>query len=125
MKDFDLGTVLSITHDYLLAPNGIDGVYEILNYMTNSSLWTHQLPSAARKCAPVIFGQHPWLRGVKVEGIDKDNWLARLADLKAAHGETVALEPLPPDDHLTTNPFRDLPKGVPVIPVIVDGETPA
>ena len=122
MKDFDLGTVLSITHGYLLAPNGIEGVYDILNYMTNSSLWTHQLPSAARKCAPVIFAQHPWLRGVKVESIDRDNWLARLADLKAAHGETVALEPLPPDDQLATNPFRDIPEGVPVIPIIVDEE---
>lgn len=125
MKEFDLGTVLSITHDRLLAPKGIDGVYEILNYMTNSELWTHQLPNAARKCAPVIFGQHPWLRDVSVDGIVHDNWQERMAALKAAHGDTVALEPLPPDDHLTTNPFRDLPEGVPVIPVIVDGETPA
>ena len=37
MKEFDLGTGLSITPDRLLAPQGIDGVSQILNYMENTN----------------------------------------------------------------------------------------
>lgn len=66
-KTFPLGTVLSITTGYLLAPNGIGGVYEILNFMTGDNLYTHQLPRVGRECAPYLLKQFPALASPEVD----------------------------------------------------------
>jgi len=60
-KNFHLGDVLSVTTGRLLSPKGIGGVYEILNFMTNDNLYTHQLPRAAEECKPFLFSQFPQL----------------------------------------------------------------
>lgn len=48
-KVFHLGQLLSITTSKLVSPVGsspIQGVYEILDFLTKDSLFTHQLPRA-------------------------------------------------------------------------------
>lgn len=61
IREFDLGDILSITTERLLSERGTDGIYDILNYMTQDNLWTHQLPRAGRECAPVLREQFPQL----------------------------------------------------------------
>jgi len=39
----------------------MDGVYDILNYMTGDSLFTHQLPRASDECKPFLLEQFPQL----------------------------------------------------------------
>ena len=58
-KQFHLGDVLSVTSDFLLSPRKIDGVYDILNYMTGDDLYTHQLPRASKECKPWLLRKHP------------------------------------------------------------------
>lgn len=60
-KTFCLGDVLSITTGRLLSPRHIEGVYDILNFMTDDNLFTHQLPRASKKCAPFLLKQFPEL----------------------------------------------------------------
>jgi hypothetical protein len=62
IKEFHIGTVLSITHDALLSPDHIDGVYSILNHMTGDNLFTHQLPRAGEICKPALLRAFPVLR---------------------------------------------------------------
>lgn len=50
-REFHLGTILSITTTRLLAPNGISDVYDICDFMTQDSNYTHQLPRVSRECA--------------------------------------------------------------------------
>lgn len=57
---FDLCTIVSVTSERLVCNNFAD-VHELLDYMTNSSLFTHELPHAADTCKPYILKQYPEL----------------------------------------------------------------
>lgn len=68
-KMIPLDQILSITTGRLVSRTHMDGVYDILNYMTGdetglNKLFTHQLPRAAEACAPALLEQHPWLREI-------------------------------------------------------------
>lgn len=66
-KTFPLGTVLSVTTGLLLSPDGIGGVYEILNHMTGDNLYTHQLPRVSRECEPHLLRQFPVLSSPEMQ----------------------------------------------------------
>src|SRR4051812_25242756 len=66
MRTFDLGTVLSVTTGRLVAPNGMDDLYDILNFLTGDNLFTHVLPRANRWAAPLLLAQFPRLANVDV-----------------------------------------------------------
>lgn len=69
-KSFPLRVVLTVTTGRLLtAPrgphdNGIGDVYEILNWITNDDLFTHQLPRAGRAAQPWLLECFPELAPV-------------------------------------------------------------
>jgi len=54
-KRFHLGDILSITTGKLVSLQNIDGVFEILNFMTGDGLHMHQLSRVADECKP--FGE--------------------------------------------------------------------
>lgn len=60
-KKFHLGDVLTITASCLVSPRGMEGAYDILNFMTGDNLFTHQLPRAAEECRPYLLEQFPQL----------------------------------------------------------------
>jgi len=67
MREFHLGDILTITTRKLVSPRGMEGVYGILNYMTNDNLFTHQLQRATKECAPFLLEQFPFLKEVTGE----------------------------------------------------------
>lgn len=71
-RTFPLGQVLSVTTGILLCE--MSEVYDILNYMTQDNLFTHQLPRAAEVCKPAILEQHPILKKVSSDGFSKTRW---------------------------------------------------
>jgi hypothetical protein len=58
---FSVDDVLSITTGRLVSSHHIGGVYNILNFMTGSNLFTHQLPDAADRCRPFLLERFPEL----------------------------------------------------------------
>jgi len=82
----------------------MDDMYDILNFMTQDELWTHQLPRACRAVRPVILGRHPDLVFLeltvhKVCDRDQDlpDWLGKLrrSIIENRKGEDkVILEPM-------------------------------
>lgn len=58
-KNFKLGQVLTVTSGILLC--SVDELYEVLNYLTNDNLYTHQLPRAADVAKPRLLDQYPQL----------------------------------------------------------------
>ena len=58
-KNFHISDILTITDGRLVSFNGVDGVYDILNFMTGDDLFTHQLPRAINICQPVLQKQLP------------------------------------------------------------------
>ena len=80
----------------------MDGLYDILNWMTGDNLFTHQLPRACRECAPRLLEQHPGL--AEVADIPAFNgsaaavgeWLRQWID---RFGEYLPVQALDPADH--------------------------
>lgn len=61
MKLFHISDILSITTGRLVSNRHIEGVYDILNFLTGDNLFTHQLPRASRECEPWLRTQFPQL----------------------------------------------------------------
>lgn len=67
LKPFPLRDVLTVTTGRLLTvrkgerDNGIGDLYELLNWMTGDSLYTHQLGRASDVCRPYLLSLYPEL----------------------------------------------------------------
>ena len=122
--EFHLGDILSITTGRLVSPRHIDGVYDILNFMTGDNLFTHQLPRASRDCKPELKRQFPQLFTPEIDyaivELDKmletpdgianpqnvvNEWVAQLA---AKYGETLEVSPLKPGTYKAKGPLTEL-----------------
>ena len=106
-REFHLGDILSITHDRLVSPRHIGGVYDILNWMTRDSLFTHQLPRAARECKPVLLAQHPQLSAVNASSVTPENWREWMEEQCAEFGEYLSVARLPEHAHEFIDPISE------------------
>jgi hypothetical protein len=66
MMQFHLGDILSISTGRLVSPSHMDGIYNILNYMTQDNLFTHVLPRASDAMRPYLMEALPWLADITV-----------------------------------------------------------
>jgi hypothetical protein len=106
-RPFPLADVLSVTTGKLLSRSHMDGIYEILSYMTGQSLFTHQLGDACDKAKPALLGQHPQLVDVEPpEGLDQADLMAWLIETERTHGEELQVTPLSDWEH--RDPIEDL-----------------
>lgn len=103
-RPFHLGDILSVTTERLVSPRHIEGIYDILGWMTGDALFTHQLPRANDECKGPLLAQHPEDFGGK-EGVDR--WLAEQV---AVYGETREVAPLADGDHTHIDPLTELQK---------------
>jgi hypothetical protein len=100
----------------------IDGVYEILNFMTRDNLFTHQLPRASDECRPALLAQHPQLVNVDATGVNKENWRKWLDEQITRFGESLQVTALEAGAHDRRNPLDELVDMVGpdrVLPVII------
>jgi hypothetical protein len=126
-KTFNLGAVLSISQDRLVAEDGVDALYQILNWMTGDNLYTHQLPRAMRECRPYLLRWFPELMIAEtplaqaeldkfLEGCGHDEtklkhavvaWQAWLQISEGLKGK-YEIPKIPRDDHDVKNPIDEL-----------------
>ncbi len=118
-REFHLGDILSITTGHLVSPRHIDGVYDILNFMTRDNLFTHQLPRACDECKPYLLRQYPQLEGIDASQVNVDNWQEWLAGQGKVYGEHLSVEQIPMDDHTEKGPLEELREMAPDKPIIV------
>jgi len=125
-KTFHIGDILTVTTGRLVSPAHMDGVYDILNWMTGDNLFTHQLPRACDECAPSLRTQFPDLAVIEPPEFGSEAevraWLAAQVE---AHGETREVAPLHEDEHTHINPFTEMRQMAPhaeVIAVIIDDQ---
>lgn len=110
---FHLGDILSITTELLVSPSRMDGVHDILNYMTGDNLFTHQLPRAGGQCAPILLDQLPQLKAVETppqDALDQgpdwvDGWLAEQV---ARYGEMLPVTPIAAAQRVIRDPIEEL-----------------
>ncbi|MGI9487886.1 MAG: hypothetical protein ACR2RF_18790 [Geminicoccaceae bacterium] len=89
-RDFHIADILSVTHGYLISSRHMDGVYDVLNFLTGASLFTHQLLRAAEETEAGLLAQLPQ----RVKNLKKDELRQMIDDLKAKHDGNSWLEPL-------------------------------
>jgi len=126
-REFHLGDILTVTHDRLVSPRHIDGVYDILNWMTRDNLYTHQLPRAAEECKPALFSQHPQLAAIDATKVTSDNWREWLDEQCARFGETLLVERLEEHMHEFVDPISEAAEKVHpsrIVPIVVGRKEP-
>lgn len=128
-KEFHIGDILSITSSILVSPRHVDGLYDLLGWMTGESPMTHQLPRLARECAPSLCAQFPDLAAVVVpEGLHSEEAVLAWLDIQVRQfGETRFVKPLDPADHTYIDPITEFrmmrPDGL--IVVVGDDKEPS
>lgn len=120
-KQFHIGDVLSVAPGKLVSPRHVEGVYDILNWMTGDNLMTHQLPRASREAEPLLRATFPDLTSVDVPDTinSRETADAFLESLYPRFGEYVEVPKLPADDHTTVDPISELKMMRPDAPIIV------
>ena len=123
-RHFDLGDIFSITTGQLVSPRHMDGVYDILGFMTGEALMTHQLPRAMDACRPELLRQHPQLTAVEVPDLPHEHkpWMVWLDEMKLEYGMMLPVTPLAAFEH--RNPIEELCEMVGEEKVFVFPEVP-
>ena len=76
-REFELGDVLSAVTGHLLSRRGIEGVYDVAEFLTGAVLVTAELPAALRFCRTAVLAQYPHLAEVTPEtGQDEQDLVA-------------------------------------------------
>lgn len=129
VRQFHLGDLLTVTTGRLVGPSGMDGLQELLEWMTDGPVWTHQLDRAADVCKPHLLNRSPFLADIEVPDwpdlprpAAEATVNAWVAEQVAAHGEMHEVTQLPPGAYSVGNPITELAEMVGpdrVIPVIV------
>lgn len=124
---FHIASVLSVVTGTLLTHVGqdhpVDGLYEVLSFMTGEDLYTHALPRAANQCKPDIIRQHPWLGSADVKervahlramlgtpsgkANPRELILGWLSEFTMHYPEQIDLHPLPLDDRAPQDPIAE------------------
>ena len=106
-RTFHIGDILSVTTGFLVSPRHMEGIYDILNFMTQDNLFTHQLPRASDEYRPYLLRQHPQLSDVNASVVTRENWQSWLAERVAEFGEQLPVELIPMDDHTFKDPLTE------------------
>jgi len=107
-KVFDVGDILTAATGILVAERHMAAVYDILNWMTQGSLFTHQLPRAAAWAEPILRAQFPWIANANMTGITPENHAARLAEFREQFGATHVVTMLESDVYGHQGPLESL-----------------
>ena len=128
-RQFHLGDILTVTTGILVSPRHVEGIYDVLNWMTGDNLFTHQLPRAMDECQGPLLAQHPDLDAIVVPTFDGESreelgeqvavWLAEQV---AIYGEYRDVAPLAGGEHTVIDPLTELAMNHPhltVVPVVL------
>lgn len=107
------------THDVLGTITGvligdIGGIYQVLNWMTGESVFTHQLPRISREATPVLVAAHPLLQQAVDEAkqVTPENWKQWRQTWEDRYGPTIAVPKFSADTHERIDPISELAEKV-------------
>lgn len=120
-KKFRTADVLSTITDRLMGD--IRGVYEVLNYMTGESVYTHQLARIIREATPSVLKLHPELAKAieESEQVTTENWRQWLSVWVERYGGLISVPKMTADEHERIDPISELAEKSPPDKIIVIG----
>lgn len=119
-RTFDLSDVLTVTTGALISTRQVDGLYDIMGYVTgDESISTIGLAMMADSAKQTILQQHPQLASVtfpdikKVAASDREKFISDwLSKQKATFGETLSISPAKISLQLSLDEQIDYVKGI-------------
>lgn len=119
-RTFHIGDVLSVMTGRLVSPRHIGGVYDILGFLVDEDLMTHQLPRVSREVEPHLREAFPDLAAIDIPDTIHDeasltDWLTVVV---AEHGETRDVARIPAEQHTSIDPLAEIAMNYPGVPVI-------
>jgi hypothetical protein len=111
-KQFPTCDVLSTLTGMLIAK--IDGVYQVLNWMTGESVFTHQIPRISREAVPVLVQRHPLLQQAidEADQVTPENWQQWRQTWEDRYGPTIAVPKFTAATHESIDPMSELAEKV-------------
>jgi len=110
VKRFHIGDLLSVVTERLVSPSHLDGVYAVVDWMTDVPHFTHQLSRAGDVCKPHLLRQHPWLAAITIpESINDEATLRTfLGMVSVRYGEYHEVQRIPEGEYVAQNPFTEM-----------------
>jgi len=105
---FHLGDILAVVSGKVMPPNGLKGIYDILDYMVGERPFTHQIPRFMDECRPYLFMEMPWLEKIDTSKVARDNVREWFKDQTDLYGESHEVLPIHHDDHEIIDPIEEL-----------------
>lgn len=88
---FHLGDVLSVTTSRLLSPRYMDGLYDLIQFLTDEPPNHEQLPALMDACRVYLIRLRPDLQDLDTDELVFENWRAWLQQQQAISGEWVEI----------------------------------
>lgn len=106
-KEFPTPDVLSTITGRLIGK--IDGVYQVLSWMTGESVFTHQIPRIGREAVPVILAAHAGLQSAidEAEQVNPQNWQKWRDTWVDRYGPTIAVPKFTATTHERIDPLSE------------------
>jgi len=126
-KNFPVDAVMSTVTGILVSEDGIGCVYEVLNWMTGESVYTHQIPRISREAVPVVLALYPDMQAAidEAEQVNSDNWRDWLSTWKGRYGDEIAVPVMNIAEHERIDPMSELAEKVSpdrIIPIGVSNQ---
>ncbi|MBB3411274.1 hypothetical protein FHT87_005227 [Rhizobium sp. BK316] len=122
-KTFPIDAVMSTLTGFLVSESGIGCVYEVLNWMTGESVYTHQIPRISREARPVLLAEYPDMQGAidEAKQVNGENWRDWLATWTERYGTEIAVPVMNIAEHERIDPMSELAEMVPSDRIIAIG----
>jgi hypothetical protein len=112
MRTFHISVVLSVLTGRLLCK--MDDIYDILDYMTNDELYTHQLPRVSQEIAPHIWEQTQLPKEIEQQCAEllskqsEEYYAQFINEMATQYGDYFELYPVHSEDHEQIDPVDEL-----------------
>lgn len=91
-KEFPIEVVISAASGILCSD--FSSVHELIEFVMDRPIWTHEIPRIADAVADAIYSQHPQLKNVDTH-INKDNLPHRQIEWRKHYGNSLSIQPFP------------------------------
>lgn len=118
-KIFTVPDVVSALRGVLVNERGMDAVYEILSFLHDRSLYTHELPQAMKPALDWVATDFPWLTELDTSSVNRETWREWIDAIVSAHPEPLELTKISWSSLKEKSPFDTLREMVPNEKIIV------
>lgn len=108
MKKFHISDILSVITGKMVSTRNMEGLYDILNYMSDDKLHTHQLVRVINECKPYLIQQFPQFEDIELNGLNDGNLLFRVEEIEKEYGSYFEVKKLSEGAHERINPITEM-----------------